>query len=42
MKTGKPTRLGGETLPFAAGCLNSHTADFPAFRRICSKGQFIP
>ena len=27
-----------ETLPFAAGCLNSHTADFTEFRRICSKG----
>ena len=28
-ESGKGGRLGGETLPFAAGCLNSHTADEP-------------
>jgi hypothetical protein len=26
-ESGKGGRLGGETLPFAAGCLNSHNAD---------------
>jgi hypothetical protein len=30
-ESGKGGRLGGETLPFAAGCLNSQTADKDAF-----------
>ena len=45
-ESGKGGRLGGETLPFAAGCLNSHNADNQtyagaaiagaAFSRTCS------
>ena len=45
-ESGKGGRLGGETLPFAAGCLNSHNADEAAFcirsycfRSICSRAQ---
>ena len=33
-ESGKGGRLGGETLPFAAGCLNSHNADLVAIQVI--------
>jgi hypothetical protein len=41
-ESGKGGRLGGETLPFAAGCLNSHNADKPDLCRYgyCCRRKF--